>query len=266
MPKKPQFIHPVRQMRTCLGRSQTAFAKMLGCSAIAIQRIENGSLELSAKLANAIMEATGANPASLRAGRTAKALDMAGKEYSKSSFDYYHKLLPCDEQEFRYLALSLWHYVQLMLIAANRANQLKMRAVFDEIQNSFAKIAEDFRLKDGIHNFLVENGHVDRRKYRVSDLRKFPDFARIIGFKDDKRFSPNKIIPHNRPKGWIPDYFLHETPVLPPDAEMKLAPDARYIIDKERPIPEALKTIIDQALYWEIKEFRLSVVAQAHTA
>jgi transcriptional regulator with XRE-family HTH domain len=260
MPKKPKFIHPVRQVRTCLGRTQEAFARMLGCSTITIQRIENGSLELSSKLANTIMEATGVDPASLRSGPTGKALDFSGKEYNKDSFDFYHKALPCDVKEFKYLVLSLSHYLQLMLLTSNRANQLKMRAVFHEIQNSFVKIAEDFHLKDGIHNYLIENGYVDKRKYRVSDLRKFPEFARIIGYKDDKRFSPDKIIPYVRPKGWIPNYILIESAILPPEADMKLPSNASYIIDNERPLPEELKNIFDQALYWKIKEFRLSFV------
>ena len=258
MPRKPRFIHPVRQVRTCLGYSQAVFAKQIGCSAIAVQRIENGTLALSRKLANCIMEATGADPTSLRTGQNGKALDMMGDHYSRSSFDFYHKVLPCDEKEFRYLALSLSHYIQLMLIASNRGNGLKMRAVFSEIQQSFVGIAEDFHLKDAIHNFLIENNHVEKRKYRVSDLRKFPGFASIIGYTDAKRFSPDKIIPYNRPKGWIPDYILVEKPILPPDAEMKLQPNASYIIDSERPIPKELLRIYNQAIYWEIEEFRLS--------
>jgi transcriptional regulator with XRE-family HTH domain len=259
MPKNPKFIHPVRQVRTCLGRSQAAFAKMLGCSTIAIQRIENGSLTLSAKLANAMMEATGADPVSLRSGPTGRALDMFGSEYSKKAYDFYHSALPCDEEEFRYLALHLSHYIQLMLIASNRANHLKMRAVFGEIQESFAKTAEDFRITDSIHNFLRETGHVEKRKYRVSDLRKFPQYAKIIGYTDNKRFKPEKLIEYQRSKGWIQDYFLRESPVLPPDVEMKLRPNADYYIDNERPIPEALQNIIDQALFWKIEEFRLDL-------
>lgn len=62
MPKKPRMNHPVRQMRTCLGHTQATFAKLVGCSAIAIQRIENGSLRLSPKLAHTIAEATDADP------------------------------------------------------------------------------------------------------------------------------------------------------------------------------------------------------------
>jgi transcriptional regulator with XRE-family HTH domain len=243
-----------------LGHTQASFAKFIGCSAITVQRIENGSLPVSRKFAYTIMEATGADPMSLRFGRQGKALNMWGDEYSKAAFDFYHHALPCDEKEFRYLVLSLSHYLQLMLLAANRGKQFKMRAVFGEIQHSFVRIADDFHLKGAIHSYLTENGYVDKRKYRVSDLRKFPEFARMIGYKDDKRFKPDKIIPYNRPKGWIPDYYLKESPVLPPDADMKLLPNSTYIIDSERPVPEELKNICEQALYWKIDEFRLSLV------
>jgi hypothetical protein len=55
---------------------------------------------------------------------------------------------------------------------------------------------------------------VDKRKYRVSDLRRFPEFAEIIGYRDDKRFQPDKIIEYHRPKGWIamPLYRIFGTP------------------------------------------------------
>ena len=48
--------------------------------------------------------------------------------------------------------------------------------------------------------------------------------------------------------------------VLPPEEEMKLQLDASCYIDNERPVPKALKEIVDKALYWKIKEFRWSFV------
>ena len=175
MPRKPKILHALRVIRKCLGHTQASFAAYIGCSTITIQRIENGSLRISPKLANVIMEATGADPAALRSTTTGKAMDMAGHKYTKSSFKFYHKGIPCDPKEFRYLALTLSHYMQLMLLASNRDGQLKMRAVFSKIQESFVTIAAASRLKDGIHNYLTENGYVDRRKYRVSDLRADSD-------------------------------------------------------------------------------------------
>src|SRR5664280_67873 len=103
MPRKPRFIHPVRQVRTCLGHSQPSFAKLIGCSAVAIQRIENGTLQLSPKLANSIMEATGADPVSLRAGREAKAMGMMGREFDKQAYEFYKGILPCTEKELKHL-------------------------------------------------------------------------------------------------------------------------------------------------------------------
>lgn len=120
MPRKPQILHPVRQVRTCLGYTQPDFAKLVGCSAVAIQRVENGSLPLSAKLANAIMEATGANPRSLRAGHNAKAIDMLGHEYTKKSFEFYKNVLPCTDKELQFLLHKLINNLELLLITANQ--------------------------------------------------------------------------------------------------------------------------------------------------
>lgn len=255
MPRKPRFIHPVRQLRTCLGYSQPAFAKLIGCSAVAIQRIENGTLQLSRKLANSILEATGADPVSLLAGREAKALDMMGGEYSKESLAFYRALLPCSEKELKFYLHKTIQYLELLLIASNRSNQIKTNAVNNAIQDSFQKIAEDFNLEKPIHNFLIEQGSVDKRIYRVSDLRKFPEYARILGFKDNKRYKPDKRIPFTLSRGWMRNYCAIERPVLPPGADRKLR-DAHYILDDERPIPEAIKEAVAQALYWEIVEFR----------
>ena len=95
----------------------------------------------------------------------------------------------------------------------------------------------------------------DNRTYRVRDLRKFPEYARIIGYKDNKRFKADKLIKFVLPRGWIDNYYLHVTPILPHGADRKLR-DADYILDNERPIPQEIKEAVAQAIYWEIKEFR----------
>jgi DNA-binding XRE family transcriptional regulator len=255
MPRKPRFIHPVRQVRTCLGHSQPSFAKLIGCSAVAVQRIENGKLRLSRKLANSIMEATGADPVSLRAGREAKAMDMMGCEFSKRSYEFYKHALPCDEKEWKFLLVKIFHQLQLLFGASNRGGKYKTYAVNAALQEAMTKIADDFNLTDSIRNYLIEKGEVDKRIYRVSDLRKFSQYARILGFKDNKRYKPGTLIPFKIPHGWLRNYFVHEKPVLPPGADLKLL-DAKYIIDDERFIPDLIKEAVAQALYWEIIEFR----------
>jgi DNA-binding XRE family transcriptional regulator len=134
MPRKPRFIHPVRQVRTCLGHSQPSFAKLIGCSAVAVQRIENGQLQLSSKLANSILEATGADPCSLLAGRDAKAMDMRGREYTKEAYNFYRSVLPCDEKELKNLLMKIFHQLQLLFIASNRGGKFKTYAVTSALQ------------------------------------------------------------------------------------------------------------------------------------
>ena len=255
MPRKPRFNHPVRQVRTCLGLSQSAFAKSVGCSTIAIQRIENGSLQLSQKLACSIMEATGANPVSLLAGNDAAARDMMGNTYSKESLQFFKNVLPCDEQEWKTLLLAIFHQLQLLFVVSNLGGRYKTYAVNGALQTALLKLAADFNLTQSIQNYLIKQGCVETRKYRVRDLRKFSEYARIIGYKDNKRFKPDKVITFNLPRGWIPEYVLHEKAILPHGADRKLR-DAKYIIDSERPVPPEVREAMDQALYWEIVEFQ----------
>jgi DNA-binding XRE family transcriptional regulator len=194
MPRKPRFIHPVRQVRTCLGYSQPAFAKLVGCSAIAIQRIENGTLQLSPKLAHAIMENTAADPSSLRAGKDATAKDMIGEPYSKKSLALLKGVLPFTDKQFGHYLHALIRYLELLLISSNRGSKFKVYGVNAAIQGAFLKIAQDFNLEESIDSFLREKGSMEKRIYRVGDLRKFPDYARIIGFKDNRKYKSEKLI------------------------------------------------------------------------
>jgi DNA-binding XRE family transcriptional regulator len=256
MPKKPKIDHPVRQVRTCLGHTQPSFAKLVGCSAITIQRIENGSLKLSPKLAHTIAEATNADPLTLLQGPGRAVLDRMGKAYSKDSLKFLQNVLPMTERELAYYTQELERYLHLLLIASSRAGKFKTYGVNDALQNAFEKIAADFDLRSSIQSFLVERGHVDKHKYQVSDLRKFPDYARILGFKDKKSYKPDMVIEFTIPRGWIENYELKATPVLPHGADMKLRGDALYIIDSNRPIPPEVKEAVAQAAYWKIEHFK----------
>ena len=255
MPLKPRFLHPVRQVRTCLGLSQPAFAKLAGCSAIAIQRIENGSLPLSQKLACTIMEATGADPVSLLAGNDATALDMMAQPYSKLAHQLYKTVLPCDERESQTLLLKIFQQLQLLFVVSNRGGKHKTYAVNDALQSALVKLAEDFNLTKSIGDFLIAENHVTKKRYRVCDLRKFTEYARILGYKDNKRFKPDKVIEFKVPRGWLVEYVVYEKAILPHGADRKLR-DTRYIMDDERPVPPEVQEAIDQHLYWEIVEFR----------
>ena len=258
MPRKPRVTHPLREIRNCLIMTQPAFAAFVGCSAITIQRIENRTLKMSHTLADKILEATGANPSELAAGR--KAVDSKGNPYTKQSYEDYKKWLQYSRHSIEYYRSHLIRFVDLLLISSERAGHAKLHSVVAALQNAFVKIAEDFDLKKNINGYLIEQGHVRKRAYLVRDLRKFPEYARLIGFKDNKRFKPDKKIKFEIPNGWIVEFdqFI-EQPVFPKEIEKKLA-DKHYIIDFNRPIPDTpefkdINEALPKLLYWKIRRF-----------
>ena len=122
MPRKPRVTHPLRDIRHVLNMTQQAFAKFVGCSAIAIQRIENRSMKkMSRELADRILEATGANPFELLAGR--KAVDIKGQPYSKQTFNEYQSWLKTNLYDRQFYPVYLARYLELLLISSERAGQ-----------------------------------------------------------------------------------------------------------------------------------------------
>jgi transcriptional regulator with XRE-family HTH domain len=238
--------------------TQPTFAKLVGCSAITIQRVENRTLKISLKLADKILEATGANPAELRAGR--KAVDLSRRPYTRQSYEAYKVWLEKSQHNLDYYNLHLTRFLQLLLISSERAGQVKLHSIVAALQNSFAQIADDFDSEKNIHGFLIERGHVRKRIYLVRDLRKFPKYADLIGFKDNKRFKPDKKISFDIPEGWMLEFDqLLEKAVFPKEIEKKLG-DKHYIVDTNRPIPDTpefkvFKEALSKVLYWRIKNF-----------
>ena len=94
------------------------------------------------------------------------------------------------------------------------------------------------------------------RIYLVRDLRRFPEYARIIGFKDNKRFKPDKQVTFEIPTGWIPPFaLLEEAPVLPKDAPKEYR-ENHYILDLDRPLPKELQDYVNKTkMVWRIEDF-----------
>lgn len=207
----------------------------------------------SRKLADAIFEATGANPTALLKG---EALDMDGKPFTKESCAHYKAMVSLVDYR-NHDRNSIHSWVDLLLIASERAGQDKSNSVGVAIAQSLKKLAIDFNLEKNIYGFLIERGAVRKRAYRVGELRKFADYAKIIGFIDDKRYKPDKIVKFEIPHGWIPDFaWLSEKPILSRELAQKNK-DTVYLIDTELPIPKEVQDMVAQALYWKIEEFRL---------
>ncbi|MCX6904154.1 MAG: helix-turn-helix transcriptional regulator, partial [Verrucomicrobia bacterium] len=144
MPRKPRFIHPLRQLRACLGLTQTAFARLIGCSAPAIQRIENGTMPMSHRIAQNILQATGANPTELRAGRKGKALDIFGNPYTKEYYDFYNSQVPCSDETGQEYLCHLSRWIRLLLLASIRVGGPRTHALFFTLQELLEETARNF--------------------------------------------------------------------------------------------------------------------------
>ena len=253
MPRKPRFIHAVRFVRTCLGLTQAAFAKSVGCSTAAILRVENGSLALSQELAQRIMEATGADPAALRDGPVGKALLPGGAPFTKEGFEAFQSIIRCVGPmplvHFQYLAPKLaW-----LLLASERAGQDKANAVGVALAHVIEKVAEDFNLRKNIDGLLIDNGYFRKMRFRVGNLRVHPDYARGVGFEDDPRLKPDSVVTLKVPVGWFPSAEFTDLGIeLPPAIEQKYA-GANYVLDLDRPIPKEMEQDLEKGI-WLIKE------------
>ena len=125
---------------------------------------------------------------------------MDGKPFTKESSEKSKAAVACVDNRQQYRQ-TLFTWIELLLIASERAGQSKTDAVVTNIQTFLKKLAVDFNLDKNITGFLVERGSVRKRSYLVSDLRKFPAYATIIGCKDNKRFKPEKILAFEIPTG-----------------------------------------------------------------
>ena len=123
MPRKPVFDHAVRKLRRIMGKkfTQEAFAREIGVSAIAIKRIENGSLKLSPIMKARIMWATGVDPDSLDSGEPR----LIGVPYTPELYQGHREALRTREPGETKVKLSSWE------IAERHAAQREMEALID---------------------------------------------------------------------------------------------------------------------------------------
>jgi transcriptional regulator with XRE-family HTH domain len=95
MPKKPEIECPLRKLREITGKSQTAFARVLGCSPSTIKKIEAGdSSKLNPQLLLAASFVFGITPNSLVPPSTELIKLMDGQPFTKEFYDRWWNASP----------------------------------------------------------------------------------------------------------------------------------------------------------------------------
>ena len=91
MPRPARVKSPIRDLRAIIGKTQREFALSIGISPIALNRIENGTLALSARVLNKIVTETGVDPRSITGRARTLRTFREGKEYVPGYHKQWHE-------------------------------------------------------------------------------------------------------------------------------------------------------------------------------
>ena len=157
MPKKPSFIHPLRQIRDAISQvekqrgrpamSQARFAKILSVSRITIAKIENGTLGVSVEMQRRILNLFGGE---IPLGKTTETVEVIGEidglDYCAESWLTWQKhLTAVSKQSSDKLADPLIQSVRLLMLAAkDTGRELETKAT---IYNALREVARNLRLE-----------------------------------------------------------------------------------------------------------------------
>ena len=200
--RKIAKIHPLRAIREILGKSRPQFGALVGCTQHAIKRIENGRLKLSNKLAMRVMQATGANWCELTKGPDGRAIDFRGVPYTRDCFQRWTQHLTGDRQRVLVVGRDhKWHPVTLDLkqrrqkeisdllkwaeLVLNAADEkAKLPQVKQSLVDWMREARAEFKLEEPIDRELRHRTFRETVSFKVADLRKCKQFARLYDFKD----------------------------------------------------------------------------------
>lgn len=162
MPRKPKHGHPIRQLRNIIGVSQRDFARLLGLSSSALQRIELGSLKLSERVAYQIAAVTGANPRTL----STSLKSHSGGPYRKEHYEAIAAttLSRAAQHQSIYMAKELGHRITLLLTAAQQWRRLQ--PVLSDLWDSIEKIRARYALSTLTNELLRKDPNRPRQKWR----------------------------------------------------------------------------------------------------
>ena len=164
MPIRPRHSHPLRLIRTILGKTQTQFGLLVGVSAITIKRIENGNLALSDSLAARISAATGALQVELLKGSKGKAQGIDGRPYTLEIFQRWNQFWNhASPEQARCRAEELTEFVKLICVASASGPRSNLRSVVTALGSAMNSICRDYGL-DARMVGLFEREGVEKRQ------------------------------------------------------------------------------------------------------
>jgi transcriptional regulator with XRE-family HTH domain len=165
MPKKPSHRSIVRDIREILGLTQTALAKRLGTTMITINRIENGSLKISRRLALRLSWSTGVNYQDLLTNAPGRPQTWHGELSSDRLEQLDQKARNLSAEQLATMIDDVAYHAELMFkaVLANAPRKLwsldaAIGAAFDQLEQEFGLTRSVKRVRESqVDPSLVES-------------------------------------------------------------------------------------------------------------
>jgi transcriptional regulator with XRE-family HTH domain len=180
MPKKSKIETPLRKLREITGKSQEAFARVLGCSLSAIKQIERGDYsKFSDSLIMSLTNVFGVSPDSMLPPSTQPTECFGGKPYTKEFFEDWWKN---GAGQINHHTLeqksTMVRDLKMVLAAAMRVPGRAFGGVFTSYYNWLTKLMDNCQLWP--HYEAELNERMGRAKKTTNPLHADLEFGRLF--------------------------------------------------------------------------------------
>lgn len=152
MPRPVRVKSRIRDLRAIIGKTQREFALLIGISPIALNRIENGTLALSARVLNKIVTETGVDPRSITGRGRALRTFREGKEYMPGYHNQWREsqFWPDKQTVAIRSAQKISMLVDILFRASVFGRRTKLWRVWSEIYECLDRCRVEFNLEQPI--------------------------------------------------------------------------------------------------------------------
>ncbi len=152
MPRPVRVKSRIRDLRAIIGKTQREFALLIGISPIALNRIENGTLALSARVLNKIVTETGVDPRSITGRARALRTFREGKEYVPGYHNQWREsqLGPDKQTAAIQSAQKISMLVDILFRASVFGHRTKLWHVWSEVYECLDRCRVEFKLEQPI--------------------------------------------------------------------------------------------------------------------
>jgi transcriptional regulator with XRE-family HTH domain len=253
MPRKPEINCPLRKLRLITGKSQVAFAKVLGCSPSTIKKIEAGdNSKLNYELLVAASIVFCVKPDSLCPPSTQPLHFIDGQPYTREFFIKWWKASPDQMRPSRRLQkLGMLRELEMLIAAAMRLPGMGFNSLFCSFVSWVRRALVGFDL---LPHYQAE-WNERKRKAQKPPNKTQADWALVQLFCEDKaKFILESFEKDLNPTSFCPDLLeLHKGYVKGKGHEGK------------RPKPERLKGMMALTSETMQKGFQAGTLERALT-